>query len=103
MFSDQGTIGEGKVTNLSVFGCAIECRNDVPEQTTVLLRLILLDQEESLPIDQAVVRWIRGKQVGLRFGQLARAANLRLHAFMWDRMWKRLQHLTNPGFLDAKG
>jgi hypothetical protein len=78
MFSDQGAIGEGKVTNLSVFGCAIECRTVVPEQTTFLLRLILLDQEESLPIDQVEVRSIRGKQMGLRFGRLGRTADLRL-------------------------
>ena len=35
MFSDTETIGEGKVTNLSVFGCAIECTGAVPEKTTL--------------------------------------------------------------------
>jgi PilZ domain len=93
MFSDDATIGEGMVTNLSVFGCTIECSDTVPERTRLLLRLILPDQNESLPIQQAEVRWVKGRQVGLRFGQLERAANLRLHIFVWDRMLERLQAL----------
>jgi hypothetical protein len=76
-----------------VFGCTIVCSDTLPEQTTLLLRLILPDQKESLPIKQAEVRWVKGKQVGLRFGQLERAANLRLHLFVWDRMIERLQSL----------
>ena len=97
MFSDAATIGEGLVTNLSVFGCTIECAGTVPEQTILLLRLILPDHKESLPIEQAEVRWVRGQQVGLRFGHLERAANLRLHLFVWDRMIERLQSLKQEG------
>ena len=97
MFSDASTIGEGLVTNLSVFGCTIECAGTVPEQTILLLRLILPDHKESLPIEQAEVRWVRGQQVGLRFGHLERAANLRLHLFVWDRMIERLQSLKQEG------
>ncbi|MGQ0666360.1 MAG: PilZ domain-containing protein, partial [Nitrospiraceae bacterium] len=100
MFSVAAMIGEGKVTNLSVFGCAIECSDVVPEQTKFLVRLILPDQKESLPIEGAEVRWVRGKQVGLRFGQLAREANLRLHVFVWDRMFERLQILKQQGALN---
>ena len=100
MFSDNATIGEGRVMNLSVFGGTIECHSVVPEQTTLLLRLILPDQKDSLPIEQAEVRWVRGRQVGLRFDQLARAANLRLHMFVWDRMLERLQRLNEQGVLN---
>jgi len=97
MFSDAATIGEGLVTNLSVFGCTIECAGTVPEQTILLLRLILPNQKESPPIEQAEVRWVRGQQVRLRFGHLERAANLRLHLFVWDRMIERLQSLKQEG------
>jgi len=100
MFSDAATIGEGTVTNLSVFGCAIECSDVVPEQTTLLVRLILPDQKESLPIEGAEVRWVKGKRVGVRFSKLERAANLRLHVFVWDRMLERLQRLKEQGFLN---
>jgi len=100
MFSDTETIGEGTVTNLSVFGCAIECRNIVPIDTSLLIRLILPDQPASLPIDRAEVRWINGNQVGLQFTRLERAANLRLHTFVWDRMFERLQVLAQQGGLN---
>lgn len=91
MFSDQAAIGEGTVTNLSVFGCTIDCASRVPEKTTLLVRLILPDQRESLPIDVAEVRWVKGNLVGLQFNKLERTADLRLHGFVWDRMLERLQ------------
>lgn len=91
MFSDTSTIGEAKVTNLSVFGCTLECEQDMPEQANLHVRLILPDDRESLPIDVAQVRWVKGKQLGLHFRQLERKANLRLHGFVWDRMLERLQ------------
>ena len=94
MYSDHATIGEGKVTNLSVLGCTIECRDAVPEKTPLLVRLLLPDQIESLAIEQAEVRWVQGNRVGLQFGKLERTADLRLHMFVWDRMMERLQRLT---------
>lgn len=100
MFSDAATIGEGTVTNLSVFGCTIECADAVPEQTKLLVRLILPDQKDSLPIESAEVRWVKGNQVGLQFSKLERAANLRLHVFVWDRMLERLQSLKKQVSLD---
>lgn len=94
IFSDQMTIGEGKVTNLSVFGCTIECTGAVPGKTTLLVRLLLPDRKESLAIEQAEVRWVQGSRVGLQFGKLGREADLRLHSFVWDLMMERLQTLT---------
>ncbi len=94
MYSDHETIGEGKVTNLSVLGCTIECAGAVPDETTLLVRLLLPDRKESLAIEQAKVRWVKGNRVGLQFGQLERDADLRLHIFVWDRMVERLQTLT---------
>jgi hypothetical protein len=99
MFSDATTIGEGKVINLSVFGCTIECSGAVPDQSTLLVRLLLPDQPESLPIEQAKVRWVKGNQVGLQFGKLERTADLRLHNFVWDRLRDRLQALKQEGTL----
>jgi len=93
MFADADTIGEGKVTDLSVFGCSIECTDTLPETTTLAVRLLLPDQEESLPIEQAEVRWVNGNRVGIQFGKVDRAANLRLHLFVWDRMLERLHTL----------
>jgi hypothetical protein len=99
MFSDRSSIGEGTVTNLSVFGCMLECPGGLPENTHLHIRLILPDEQASLPIQQAEVRWVRGTLVGLQFHQLERKANLRLHGFVWDRMLERLQlikHQVSP-------
>jgi hypothetical protein len=95
MFSDRTVIGEATVTNLSVFGCTIRCRYTVPANRRLLLRLILPDQRESLPIDVAEVRWVKDNQVGLHFHHLERTADLRLHGFVWDRMVERLQTLAH--------
>lgn len=91
MFAGSAAIGEGTITNLSVLGCTIECATIPPYATNLLLRLILPDQQESLPIEEAVVRWMDNRRIGVQFRKVERAANLRLHGFVWDRMLDRLQ------------
>ncbi len=90
MFSDSTTIAEGKITNLTVFGCTIECTTEPPINGPLFLRLLLPDQRESLPISLADIRWVNGKMMGLEFRDVERTANLRLHGFVWDRMLERL-------------
>ncbi len=101
MFSDTAVVGEGMVTNLTVFGCAIECTGAVPERTTLLLRLILPDHVQSLPIEDAEIRWVQGNRMGIQFNKLDRVAELRLHGFVWDRMLERLRTLAQEGFSTA--
>ena len=93
MFSDATTIGEGKVTSLTVFGCTIECATAPLDKSLLSLRLLLPDQRESLPIQMADVRWVKGKSMGLQFLSVERTANLRLHGFVWDRMLERLRSI----------
>lgn len=93
MFAAPMTIGEGTITNLSVFGCTIECVSTPPEVNHLLLRLILPDQRESLPIEGAEVLWMKEKHIGVQFTKVERAADLRLHGFVWDRMLERLRML----------
>ncbi len=95
MFSDTETIAEGKVMNLTVFGCAIECVGATPRRTTLRVRLILPDQEQSLPVEEAEVRWIHGNRMGLQFHKVERAADFRLHGFVWDRMLERLRTIAH--------
>ncbi len=94
MYSDSEMIGEGRLTNLSVLGCTIECATAPPKRPQMLLRLLLPDRKDSLPIKAAEVRWVNGNRVGVQFVQLERTANLRLHGFVWDRMFERLQTLV---------
>ena len=98
MFSDADTIAEGKVMNLTVFGCAIECASPAPERTTVRMRLLLPDHTQSLAVEEAEVRWVEGNRMGLQFHKVERAADFRLHGFVWDRMVERLRTITQEGF-----
>ncbi len=93
MFAGTTAIGEGTLTNHSILGCTIECATVPPHTTNLLLRLILPDQKESLPIEEAEVRWIDDQRIGVEFRKVERAANLRLHGFVWDRMLERLQSI----------
>lgn len=98
MFSDAETIAEGKVMNLTVFGCAIECTGPAPRRTILRVRLILPDQVQSLPVEEAEVRWVLGNRMGLQFHKVERAADVRLHGFVWDRMVERLRTITQEKF-----
>jgi hypothetical protein len=91
MYCMVSTVGEGTVTNLSAIGCTIETDQPLPEDQRVALRLLLPDQLESLPIDDAQVRWVKGTKAGVEFLQVQREANLRLHGFVWDKMIERIQ------------
>jgi hypothetical protein len=97
MFSDAQTIAEGKLTNLTVFGCAIECADTLPKQTTLRVRLILPDHALSLPVEEAEVRWVQGNRMGLQFLKVERAADFRLHGFVWDRMVERFRTIAQDG------
>ena len=77
------------MTNLSAMGCMIEADQPLLADQRIALRLMLPDQPESLPIDEAYVRWVNGNLAGIEFIQVERAANLRLHAFIWDGMAQR--------------
>jgi hypothetical protein len=97
MYSVVSGVGEGTVTNLSPLGCTIETDRPLPAGHDVALRLLLPDQHESLPIEQAHVRWVHGNQAGVEFVQVERAANLRLHGFVWDRMVQRIHSIQQQG------
>ena len=97
MFSATDTVAEGKVINLTVFGCTIECTDALQNGTTLRLRLILPDQAQSLPVEEAEVRWVQGNRMGIQFHKVERAADFRLHGFVWDRMIERFRTIVQEG------
>ncbi|TMQ26357.1 MAG: PilZ domain-containing protein [Nitrospirae bacterium] len=90
MYCVMSTAGEGTITNLSAVGCTIETDRPLLAEQDVALRLLLPDQRESLPIDEAQVRWVHGNLAGIEFVQVEPTANLRLHGFVWDQMVQRV-------------
>ncbi|MGE0643226.1 MAG: PilZ domain-containing protein [Nitrospira sp.] len=97
MLSDAQTILEGTVTNLTVFGCAIDCPQVFLKGTELRVRLILPDQPHALPVEEAEVRWVQGTRMGLQFLKVERAADFRLHGFVWDRMVERFRTIVQEG------
>ena len=93
MYCAMSTVGEGTITNLSAVGCTIETDQPLLADQNVALRLMLPDQRESLPIDEAQVRWVHGNLAGIEFIQVESTANLRLHGFVWDGMVQRFHSI----------
>lgn len=93
MYCVTSTVGEGKINNLSAMGCSIETDEPLFKHQRVALRLLLPDKSESLPIEAAEVRWVKGPRAGVEFVQVERSANLRLHSFVWDKMIERIHLL----------
>jgi hypothetical protein len=93
MYCVISTVGEGTIRNLSAVGCTIETDQPLLAEQNVALRLMLPDQHESLPIDEAHVRWVHGNLAGIEFVEVERTANLRLHGFVWDRMAQRFHSI----------
>ena len=101
MYCVTSTVGEGKISNLSAVGCAIETDEPLPQDQRVALRLLLPDKMESLPIEVAEVRWVEGTRAGIEFIHIDREANLRLHAFVWDKMVERIQFIQHQHTMSA--
>ena len=93
MYCVMSMVGEGTVTNLSTVGCTIELDQPLLADQNVALRLMLPDQQESLPIDEGKVRWVHGHLAGVEFIQVEPTAHLRLHGFVWDGMVQRFRSL----------
>ena len=93
MYCAMSTVGEGTITNLSAVGCTIETGQPLLADQNVALRLLFPDQRDSLPIDEAQVRWAHGTQSGIEFIQVERTANIRLHGLVWDGMVQRFHSI----------
>ena len=94
LFKDNIAIGEGQVTNLTAFGCTVECPTIVMTEGPLSVRLLLPDRHAALSINIAAVRWADGRTMGLEFIRMEPAANLRLHCFVWDLILERIVSLV---------
>lgn len=72
--------GEGSVVDLSIRGCRIESPTDVQPGASLEVRIATIEHEPPIQIQQALVRWSRGRQFGLEFETMV------------PEEWARLQH-----------
>ena len=77
-FGDDDFEGEAKVLDVSTNGCSAESSIDVTIGMILKLSLFLPDFKWPLRVDQAIVRWIDGKQFGLEFTSIRLAQRERL-------------------------
>lgn len=66
------------IRDISLNGVRIQCFSDPPRNSLVMVRLWLPGQEDSLDVDQAIVRWVRGQECGVQFVSLSNEADFRL-------------------------
>ena len=69
-FSGQQIEGEGKAIDLSQGGCKIQSDLHVPTGTNLELRLYTPELDWPMRVEQAAVKWTRGREFGLEFVRL---------------------------------
>ncbi|NGZ98151.1 MAG: hypothetical protein CV089_18825 [Nitrospira sp. WS110] len=74
----DSVLRQGVIRDISLNGGRIQCFSDPPEKLLVMVRLWLPGQQESLDVDQAMVRWVRGQEFGVQFVSLSNEADFRL-------------------------
>ncbi len=81
-FGDDDFEGEAKVLDVSTNGCSAESSINVTIGMLLKLSLFLPDFKWPLRVDQAIVRWIDGKQFGLEFISIRLAQRERLRGLI---------------------
>lgn len=74
-------VGEGRLLNLSLGGCAIESETP-PELDTVPLRVHLPSQDPPIEVEMAEVTWTAGRNFGVRFLHLEASQERLLHCLI---------------------
>lgn len=77
-FGDDEFEGEATVLDVSTNGCRAETAVELKIGMILKLSLFLDDFKWPLRVDQAIVRWIDGKQFGLEFASIRLAQRERL-------------------------
>lgn len=86
MFSGEGTVGEGRMLDLSLPGCLLESPQKLSTGEYVQLRVFLPDLPIPLHVPLAAVRWVNGFKVGIEFIRTSRDEQRRLEQFVRRRL-----------------
>jgi len=81
-FGEDDFEGEATVLDVSTNGCRVESSVEVTIGMVLKLSLFLSDFKWPLRIDQAIVRWIDGKEFGLEFTSIRLAQRERLRSLI---------------------
>lgn len=89
MFAGETYVGEGTVLNMSVPGCAIQSRKQVPPGSYLEMRLLVPDSRSPLRVGLAKVRWCEERRFGVEFIQMPGGDQVRLGQFVKHDMVHR--------------
>lgn len=75
----ESFVCEGKLRDLSMYGCLMVCDRELPIGSLIRVSLLLPDQKSSLPIELGQIVWAKGHECGVKFLQLPQQARMRLN------------------------
>lgn len=94
-FSGYNLELEGRVTNLSMSGCALESEKSIQPGTPLFLSMSLPDSDEPLDIELATVRWSQEGACGLKTVIMGLDSRERLETFLERNLAKESQEVTH--------
>ena len=86
-FGDDEFEGEAQVLDISTYGCQADSQLPVEVGMQLRLSIFLGDQKWPLRIEQAIVRWVRGRTFGLEFIGIRLAQRERLRALIMAKRY----------------
>jgi len=86
IFAGAPFVGEGKLANLSLTGCAVTCDRTVLNGSYIKLRLLLPQPIGSLHVELGRIRWVRNDSFGVEFIRLPMAGPQPLDRDGWARL-----------------
>ena len=86
-FGDDEFDGEAQVLDISTYGCQADSQLPVEVGMQLRLSIFLGDQKWPLRIEQAIVRWVRGRTFGLEFIGIRLAQRERLRALIMAKRY----------------
>ena len=86
-FGDDEFEGEAQVLDISTHGCQADSQLAVEVGMQLRLSIFLGDQKWPLRIEQAIVRWVRGRTFGLEFIGIRLAQRERLRALIMAKRY----------------
>ena len=84
-FEGEGHVGNGKVFNVSSWGCGVESITDVIPGTYVGVSLSLPNQLNPVEIELAAVRWSARRRFGMELLSISQPSRTRLEQYLERR------------------
>ena len=81
-FSNNDLTGQGRVIDLTVPGCQIECTQRVLRGQYLELQISLPGGTSAIAVKLAAVRWTKGNRFGVEFIRMGRSDQEVLETFM---------------------